>query len=235
MTLRWHTLAICLVAFVLLSVAGCSKTPSEPATCSTLSLGDHPARIVFTGLGQTLQLTASAFCSDGERDVTSQTAWTSSNAQVLAVSSAGLVTAVSTGRAQVRATYKDLTVEQQFDVSVGADGINLTGTWDGTATYSTGEVETWRWAITHFLSQTSGTATIEPAGQPPITLPYSGVIAGGHYSFVMSGAACSSGTLSGGVVTISNGPLSGFINCGSRSGTFTMTRSCFPTVTNSCF
>jgi trimeric autotransporter adhesin len=77
-------------------------TVTTGATVSSVAVnGTVPA------IGSTSQFTSTATFSDGTtQDVTSTAAWVSFNAAVARVSSSGVVTAVATGTAVVKATYQ---------------------------------------------------------------------------------------------------------------------------------
>ena len=78
----------------------------------TVAGGEAPLRI-----GAIAQFSAFASFSDGTtRTVTSTATWSSSNPSVAAVSSSGLVTALSAGDAEVRAS---------FDAQTGSQGISV--------------------------------------------------------------------------------------------------------------
>src|SRR5579859_6574641 len=77
-------------------------TVTTGATVSSVDVnGAVPA------IGSTAQFTCTATFSDGTtQDVTSQASWVSFNTAVARVSSSGVVTAVATGTAVVKATYQ---------------------------------------------------------------------------------------------------------------------------------
>jgi uncharacterized protein YjdB len=96
------------VAFVLiLSIiaAACGSTSTSPTTVSSIAVtGAAPA------VGATAQFTAIATMSNGTtQDVTSLSAWASSNTGAATVSSTGVVTGVGEGAATVQATYLSVT------------------------------------------------------------------------------------------------------------------------------
>jgi hypothetical protein len=110
------------IAFTLtvgfgLVVASCDKSPTRPSVQPT-GTPPAPAAVTVTRIviiapasiepGASAQLTANAIKSDGSvENVTSQTQWTSTNARVLQVSSAGIVTAGERGEANLNARYQN--------------------------------------------------------------------------------------------------------------------------------
>ena len=99
------------------------ETPSTPTTAQTVtSLSITGVPQSFT-VGQTLPLTATASLSDGTRkdlpgsDIT----WQSSDGRVATISSAGLLTLVGAGSADLKATYQNIAGTARavatFDVS----------------------------------------------------------------------------------------------------------------------
>jgi len=96
-----------LVVFIglVVSAAACSKSPTAPATVSSVAItGTTPS------LGATSQFTATATMSDGTTmDVTSTASWVSSNTTDATVTATGQVTAVSAGSVAIQATYQSVT------------------------------------------------------------------------------------------------------------------------------
>jgi hypothetical protein len=103
------------VALVAALLAACNKSPTSPSTTlpsdSGPSAGPTPTRIdivVPQSLppGESAQLTATAFFSDGsDRNVTNEAAWRSGDTSVLSISNTGLATAHRTGDIFVRAAF----------------------------------------------------------------------------------------------------------------------------------
>jgi hypothetical protein len=100
---------------------GGSNAPSSPSvntptvTGVQVSVGGNASTELLAG--DTRQLSAAAVNSDGTRvDVTSVAEWKSSNSAAVTVSSAGVVTAVSEGGADVSATHKGSGGTIHFDV-----------------------------------------------------------------------------------------------------------------------
>ena len=89
----------CGVALIL---AGCSTTPSATVTSVSVTGPSLTA-------GASAQFTAIALMSDGTtQDVTSASAWQSSNTAVATVSAAGLVTGLADGQTTITATYQGM-------------------------------------------------------------------------------------------------------------------------------
>src|SRR5262245_7364962 len=113
-----------LVAVLILACAGCesSKPPSPPTTptptsptVSALSVaGAGCVEGVCSGLvGSTVQLSAEATLSDGTtKDVTAQTQWSSTNANVASVSAGVLVPFPAAGKTNIAAAYEGLSARQ---------------------------------------------------------------------------------------------------------------------------
>jgi hypothetical protein len=96
-----------LVLFLPVAAAGlfssaCNSTPAAPTTITSVVVtGVTPA------IGATSQYTCTVTFSDSStQDVTSQATWVSFNTAVARVSSSGVVTAVATGTAVLKATYQ---------------------------------------------------------------------------------------------------------------------------------
>jgi hypothetical protein len=87
------------------SAAACGSTSTSASTVSAVNItGAIPA------VGSSTQLTATAMLGDGStQDVTSLATWQSSSNQLAAVSSTGVLTALSSGTVIVQATYSGVT------------------------------------------------------------------------------------------------------------------------------
>jgi Putative binding domain, N-terminal len=99
-----------------LPIAACSKSPSapDPTVTSVTVTGAAPAQ------GSSSQFNAVAALSDGSTStVTSQATWQTSNPLILTVTSAGVVTGVSGGTADVSAIYRQ--VRGSMTVNVGSN------------------------------------------------------------------------------------------------------------------
>ncbi len=96
------------VALVMIAACGGSgSTAAPPATpMPTASVAAVTVTSAATS-STTFQLSATAHLADGAvRDVTSSSAWASSNPSLAAVSAAGLLTVAGSGEVEVRATYQ---------------------------------------------------------------------------------------------------------------------------------
>jgi hypothetical protein len=100
------------------SCKGSSDTPTTPS--SAVSALEVSGATPLTGIGQTVQLKATATLSDGtSQNVTTTATWRSSDASVATVSSGGLVTALSSGISTITATYQDKTATAAVPISIG--------------------------------------------------------------------------------------------------------------------
>jgi hypothetical protein len=109
--------ALILAVGLGLVVASCDKSPTRPSVQPTGTTG-APAAVTVLRIeiiapasiepNASAQLTANAIKSDGSvENVTSQTLWASTNARVLQVSSAGIVTAGERGETNLNARYQN--------------------------------------------------------------------------------------------------------------------------------
>src|SRR4029450_13129430 len=96
--------------FLLVILAhGCGSTSTAPTPppaggITSLVVGGWLSPLT---VGQSVQLGATAFRADGStRSVTTEAAWQTSDATVAIVSPVGLVTALHSGRADIRASYE---------------------------------------------------------------------------------------------------------------------------------
>src|SRR5260221_10046117 len=126
-----------LIAFaVILSclAAACDSCNSDSAPSPTVTSVTITSTATLTAPGQTTQLTERAALSNGStQDVTSQATWQSSNTAVATVSSTGLVTIVTFGQVDITATFQSVSGKTTVTLQ-----LNLTGTWKGTGSDSTG-------------------------------------------------------------------------------------------------
>jgi uncharacterized protein YjdB len=92
---------VLILGFIVTMAAACGSTSTSPTTISSIAVtGAAPA------VGATAQFTAIATMSNGTtQDVTSLSAWQSSNTGAATVSSSGVVTGVAEGSTTVQATY----------------------------------------------------------------------------------------------------------------------------------
>ena len=95
-----------------------AETPEPPPAVSSVQI--TPAVDSLTALGDTVRLVAAAFAANGTAIVGRMFSWGSSDASVVTVDSAGLVTALGIGRATVAATCEG--VRGAATVSVGPLG-----------------------------------------------------------------------------------------------------------------
>jgi hypothetical protein len=95
-----------LVATTTCGGSSNSSPTSVPPTVSSIAI-TTTASIATIAAGQTMQLTATAALSNGStQNVSTQATWQSSNLAVATVSSTGLVTSISSGTANISATYQ---------------------------------------------------------------------------------------------------------------------------------
>lgn len=159
---RWRGGVWLLTLAASVSCGGNATAPAAPsATVSSLAV---TAATPLTGIGQQVQLLATATLSNGTtQNVTALATWQSSNAGVLSVSATGLATSIAEGEARVSATYQtatgttDLVVRVQWSVqgrvvgNPGGEGVSGAAiTVDGVAT----------------MSGADGTYTIQGPGTP---------------------------------------------------------------------
>jgi len=106
-----------------LAVAGCSDSPTQPASATVTSVqvsGSAPA------VGASLQFTAIASFSDGStQDVTTKAAWLSSNTAIMTVSPAGIVTGVAAGSATLTATFQSVSGNNALTVTAVTCNFNI--------------------------------------------------------------------------------------------------------------
>ena len=108
-----------LLVGAALATAGCSDDPvvDNDPTLQSVTVGGGNT----VAAGQTLQLTATAnFSNNTTQNVTTTSAWVSSNLGIATVSSGGLVTGVSGGNADIRATFQNVTGTAPLAVTVNA-------------------------------------------------------------------------------------------------------------------
>jgi hypothetical protein len=108
---------VCLTATLAAATlfAACSSSHENPGAPSPTpgSSSATVRAVVVTGAptsSTTYQMSAKADMSDGSsRDVTSQSQWATSSADIATISSAGVLTVVHSGQVEVRATYQSTT------------------------------------------------------------------------------------------------------------------------------
>ena len=110
------------LALAVSAACGRSSTAAAPSQPSpTISSVAVTSAGPFTGIGQTVQFTATATSSSGvSQNVTAQATWQSSNAQVVTITPAGVATSVAEGDAKISATYQGL---------VGASDVSVRVLW----------------------------------------------------------------------------------------------------------
>jgi hypothetical protein len=216
------------------ATAPTSTTTSTGTTTTTtgsisVTVGGTTA---FTEVNQTSQLTATEGLTNGtNQDVTSQATWQSSNTAIATVSAAGLVTCLALGEATITATFQGVS-----GTAVMTLAVNLTGTWSGAGSDSSGSTS-WLAALT----QVGSASVFEVSG--PVSYVVDGMSGNGQFTgtvssysprvpFVITGAA-SVGNLTcnlaiGGYAQTTNATFTasytGTNSCvGPVSGTFTLT------------
>jgi len=128
----WHR-TFALLTIGLLVTSGCgggggtAPTPPPPTptvTAVTVSGAGSP------GVGDTVQLTATATFSDGTtQTVTAQATWESSNQAIVTITSGGLASFLAQGDADIKATFKAVAGTSHVTVSTKvAARFTLTGT-----------------------------------------------------------------------------------------------------------
>jgi len=115
------SLSVIAVGTLLLSCAAFSsyKLTSITTTPTAASLGPT---------GSTTQFTATAYYARSShaqeiKDVTTQTAWTSSNPAVATIDSSGLATAVAVGNTTITASFKGFSSSASLAVTIGAGSL----------------------------------------------------------------------------------------------------------------
>lgn len=176
-----------LAAIIAVACGSSGKNPTGPSTTATVSA------ITVTGVSTsatTFQLTATAQLSDGtSQNVTSSSAWSSSNGLVATVSG-GLVTVLASGDVDIRATYQNVSGSMHLLVarvpvtSVSVIGGAAIGNFQLTATarLSDGSVldvtRSASWESSNPLVVTvnaNGFATVLTSGEADVRATYQGV------------------------------------------------------------
>src|SRR5262249_37366169 len=109
--------SLTLIATLGVLAAACQRDSNSSAPSATVTsiavTGSAPA------IGATAQFTATATMSDGATQaVTSSATWSSSNAAIAAVSSAGVVSGIAAGDADIRATYQNFTGAKSITIVI---------------------------------------------------------------------------------------------------------------------
>jgi hypothetical protein len=127
MTILSHRLRVCALLSIMM-LGACNKSnpaaPSAPATAASTSY------VFLTGTaptsGGTSQFTATAVGPAGtQTNVTAQATWRSSNQSIVAVEPGGLVRGVTTGTAELSATFDGVTGSTPLIVSAGLCAFSL--------------------------------------------------------------------------------------------------------------
>ena len=105
--LRFAALGAALCAS---ACGGSSPAPTSPSPqpAASLQYVSVTGSFLIGSIGGTTQLRANANTTSGTQDITSQTAWSSSNDAIATVSSGGLVSARGTGLVAITASYQGL-------------------------------------------------------------------------------------------------------------------------------
>lgn len=169
--------------------SGSAKVTATIATVMSIAVTPTSASVP---VGGTQQFTATATYSDGTTsDVTSTSAWSSSNTSVATINATGLATAVANGQATLTATYQGksgsatLTTVAVTALAVTPTSVNLavggTQQFTATATYangSTGNVttsSTWSSGNTNVVTVNStGFAIAVGTGTTSVTASFDG-------------------------------------------------------------
>jgi hypothetical protein len=108
-----------LAAATVAATASAMATPTPAATATATSVTIVPAQAVVA-IGSTTPLKAIASFNDGStKDVTTEFAWTSSDARTIAASSSGSLSGLATGRAVITGSYQGLQASASATSSVG--------------------------------------------------------------------------------------------------------------------
>lgn len=106
-----------VVILIVATLAACGKdSPTEPDRISS-SIALSSRSVIITAIGQTLQINATVLDQDNNVLTSATVAWSSSNPAVASVSSGGLVTVVSGGVAEIRATSGGVSAVANVQVS----------------------------------------------------------------------------------------------------------------------
>jgi len=97
----------CGTLFLLLAVAACSGSGSEPAIPAEITLSS--TEVTLAAAGQNLQLTATVIAEDGDPIPDAPVTWESGDPAIVTVSGSGLLIGQSPGTAEVTATAGDIT------------------------------------------------------------------------------------------------------------------------------
>ncbi len=100
-----------LALVIIVGLGGCtpSDSPTDPPTPIATTLTLTPTSASLSALGATQQLTATVLDQDGDAMAGQTMVWSSSSADTVSVSTAGLLTAIANGEATITATSGSLT------------------------------------------------------------------------------------------------------------------------------
>ena len=111
---HFFSAGLATVALLLVTACGSNSTPTSPSPSATIASVVFTAAVVSTSV---IQMKATAIMSDSStRDVTASATWATSNTAIAVVSVSGLVTVVSSGDVDVRATYQNVTGSMKLAV-----------------------------------------------------------------------------------------------------------------------
>ncbi|MDE2825366.1 MAG: Ig-like domain-containing protein [Gemmatimonadota bacterium] len=117
-----------VVMLIVATLAACGKdSPTEPARVSS-SIVLSSRSVIITAIGQTLQINATVLDQDNNVLTDASVAWSSSNPAIASVSSGGLVTVVSNGTAQIRATSGGVSADANVMVTQVAASVAIAPT-----------------------------------------------------------------------------------------------------------
>jgi hypothetical protein len=206
-----------------LFAAACGNT-SPTAQVTSITVAGNPT---LNGIGQTAQLTATAKFSDGTtQDVTSKATWQTGNAAFVSVSSSGVVTGTGFGQTSITATDQSVS----GSLTVATVLTNLTGTWKGSGTDSTGTTQ-FTSVLTQAATAVSGSSTFT-AGGATGNGSFSGTVnpSGTNFTFAVAVTAAV-GTQTCTINLNGIGQLNGNVLTGTYSGT----NSCSGNISNGQF
>ena len=118
-----------VVILIVATLAACGKdSPTEPARSVSSSIALSSRSVIITAIGQTLQINTTVLDQDNNVLTDATVAWSSSNPAVASVSSSGLVTVVSGGTAQIKATSGGVSAVANVQVSQVAVSVAIAPT-----------------------------------------------------------------------------------------------------------
>ena len=113
-----RTIRLPVMGAILVILAGCSS-PADRTGPIAASIEIAPRQVELTSVGQTASLTATVLDPVGEVITGVQVEWSSSRLDVVTVSNAGIVSAVGSGTATIRAESEGLS--DSIEVTVVLD------------------------------------------------------------------------------------------------------------------